>query len=132
MNKVLKVKEFESITGNEKYKDDDRFKYLEEPAFSELLNIIDSFAVDEDNVEGLKFMSSTIKPHIGRVVTAKNYVGVIQMKNGMQVQVLPKIYLNNEDESSDDKTNRIFIKMLRSMKDFPVKFLMMLVLKSIG
>lgn len=54
------------------------------------------------------------------MVSIKNYVGLIQMKNGFQIQVLPKISFGEEDEGNV-QTKRVFLRMLRSMKDFPSK-----------
>ncbi len=61
------------------------------------------------------------KRNVGDVVTIKNYVGLIQMKNGYQVQVLPKISFDSGDDTGNKETKRIFLKMLKSMKDFPSK-----------
>lgn len=58
--------------------------------------------------------------NVGEVVSIKNYVGLIQMKNGFQIQVLPKISFGAEDEGNV-QTKRVFLRMLRSMKDFPSK-----------
>lgn len=56
-------------------------------------------------------------------VTIKNYVGLIQLKNGFQIQVLPKIAFGEEDEENV-KTKKVFSKMLCSMKDFHCKVFM--------
>jgi len=120
MDKLLEVREFESITGNADYKDDDNFKYLNEKAFHDLVEFIHEFAGDEENADALEFMRIGYKRNVGDVVSIKNYVGLIQMKNGFQVQVLPKIDFGEEDEGNV-QTKRVFLKMLRSMKDFPSK-----------
>ena len=46
---------------------------------------------------------------------------MIQMQNGYQVQVLPKIDLGNNPDEGNGETKRVFLRMLRSMKDFPSK-----------
>ena len=120
MGKLLEVREFESITGNADYKDDDNFKYLNEKAFHDLVEFIHEFAGDEENADALEFMRIGYKRNVGDVVSIKNYVGLIQMKNGFQVQVLPKIDFGEEDEGNV-QTKKIFLKMLRSMRDFPSK-----------
>lgn len=120
MDKLLEVREFESITGNADYKDDDNFKYLDEKAFHDLVEFIHEFAGDEENADALEFMRIGYKRNVGDVVSIKNYVGLIQMRNGFQVQVLPKIDFGEEDERNV-QTKRVFLKMLRSMKDFPSK-----------
>lgn len=121
MSKLLEVREFDSITGNENYIDDKRFKYLQEPAFQSLVDFVEEFAMNDEDADGLKYMTIAPKPHVGKVVSIKNYVGLIQMKNGFQVQVLPKIDFSEEGDDGNAKTKRIFLRMLRSMKDFPSK-----------
>ena len=43
------------------------------------------------------------------------------MKNGAQVQVLPKVSFGDGDDDDNTKTKKVFLRMLRSMKDFPSK-----------
>ena len=121
MSKLLEVKEFDSITGNADFKDDDNYKYLNKEAFQDLIEFIHEFAGDDENSDALEFMRIAYKRNVGDVVSIKNYVGLIQMKNGCQVQVLPKISFAEGDDPGNGKTKRIFLKMLRSMKDFPSK-----------
>lgn len=122
MDKFLEVKEFDSITCNADYKDDERYKYLNEKAFADLIEFIHKYAGDEENADALDFLRIAYKRNVGDVVTIKNYVGLIQMNNGYRIQVLPKISFGNEaDDLGNRSTKRIFLKMLRSMKDFPSK-----------
>ena len=120
MDKLLEVREFETITDNADYKDDNNYKYLNEKTFQNLIEFIHEFEGDEENADALEFMRIWYKRNVGDVVSIKNYVGLIQMKNGFQLQVLPKIDFGEEDEGNI-QTKRIFLKMLRSMKDFPCK-----------
>ncbi len=53
-----------------------------------------------------------------KIITARNYVGVITMKDGTTIEVLPKI--NNSDITEAD-TKRIFLEMLRTLKDVSFK-----------
>ena len=122
MDKLLEVKEYDSITGNVDYKDDEKYKYLEQKAFADLIEFIHEYAGDEENADALDFMRIAYKRNVGDVVSIKNYVGLIQMKNGYQVQILPKVSLGDGAEDPGNKrTKKIFLKMLRSMKDFPSK-----------
>ena len=43
------------------------------------------------------------------------------MNNGMQIEILPKISLGSGEDENNKNTRRIFLRMLRSMKDFPSK-----------
>lgn len=122
MDKLLEVKEYDSITGNVDYKDDEKYKYLDQKAFADLIEFIHEYAGDEENADALDFMRIAYKRNVGDVVTIKNYVGLIQMKNGYQVQILPKVSFGDGAEDPGNKrTKKIFLKMLRSMKDFPSK-----------
>lgn len=117
MGKLLEVREFDTITGNVDFESDEKYKYLDIAAFHNLIE----FSKDEANADVLDFMRISHKRHVGDVVTVKNYVGLIQMKNGYQVQILPKISFGSGEDIGKKETKRIFLKMLKSMKDFPSK-----------
>ena len=121
MNKFLEVKEFDIITGNPNFKNDEKYKYLDTVAFENLIEFIHQFTGNEEVADVLDFMRISYKRNIGNIVSIKNYVGLIQMKNGYQIQILPKISFTNSDDSENRNTKKIFLNMLRSMRDFPSK-----------
>ena len=121
MNKLLEVKEFDIITGNPNFKNDEKYKYLDTVAFENLIDFIHQFNGNEEVADALDFMKISYKRNIGNIVSMKNYVGLIQMKNGYQIQILPKISFTNSDDSENRNTKKIFLNMLRSMRDFPSK-----------
>lgn len=121
MGKLLEVREFDVITGNSDYKDDDNFKYLHNDAFADLVEFIHKFDGDEANTDVLDFMRVGYKRNVGDVVSLKNYVGLIQMQKGYQIQVLPKISFGDGEDAGNAKTKKVFLKMLRTMKDFSSK-----------
>ena len=53
----------------------------------------------------------------GKFIQARNYVGVLQTKSGLTIEILPKI----ADKTDTDKSKVVFIKMLRTLKNFPFK-----------
>ena len=120
MDKPFEVKEFDTIICNEDYKDDEKYKYLNQKDFDNLVEFIHEFTGDADSADALDFMKISYRRNVGEVITIKNYVGLIQLKNGFQIQVLPKIAFGEEDEENV-KTKKVFLKMLCSMKDFPCK-----------
>lgn len=120
MDKPFEVKEFDSIICNADYKNDDKYRYLNQREFDNLVAFIHEFTGSADGADALDFMKIGYRRNVGTVVSIKNYVGLIQMKNGFQIQVLPKISFGGEDEENK-KTKRVFLRMLRSMKDFPSK-----------
>jgi len=120
MNKPLEIREFDSITGNPDAKD--RYDhYLDEPAFGQLVSFaLETQGTDEQG-DPLNFLSVR-RDHFGDVVTAKNYVGLIQTQSGDQIQIMPKIYFGSgTDEENRRDTRSIFLRMLRSLRDFDYK-----------
>lgn len=117
MGKLLEVKEFDIITSNSEYKEHDKYKYLPKKSFDELIEFIHEFAGDDEETDVLKFMRIGYKRNIGEIVSIRNYVGLIQLKSGDKIQILPKISLGSDDEQYKT-TKKVFIKMLRCMKEF--------------
>jgi len=115
MQKLLEVREYDSITCNIALQDNSQYKYLDEESFNQLEDLILSFS-NEKEVDVANFFSLGSKRNIGKIICIKNYVGIVQLKNGMQIQVLPKINLGDIVD-----TKRIFLRMIKSMKDFPSK-----------
>ena len=116
MSELLELKEFETVIANPYYKD--RYKCMDKNSFRDLIEFIHAFDSNDEESDVLDFIKIGYKRNIGETITFKNYVGLIQMKNNYQIQVLPKIeFLHGEK----DKTKQVFMKMLRSMKDFPAK-----------
>lgn len=121
MDKLLEVREFDTITENADFENDKKYKYLDAAVFHDLVEFIHEFSGDEENADALDFMRISYKRNVGDVVTIKNYVGLIQMNDGYQVQVLPKISFDSGEDAGNKETKRIFLKMLKNMKDFPSK-----------
>lgn len=48
-------------------------------------------------------------------IKVQNYVGVVLLSDGTQIEVLPKIELGNEEEYDESQTRRIFLTMLQCM-----------------
>lgn len=72
----------------------------------------------ENNTEAVELMNLSIKKGIGKVITAKNYVGVLSLNSGTTIEVLPKIYSN---EDSPDKAKKLLIQMLRTLRTAPYR-----------
>ncbi|WP_209444341.1 McrC family protein [Paenibacillus ihuae] len=92
---------------------------IPEKTFDELENFIISNRNDS-GADALELMSISFKRGIGKVISAKNYVGLIQMDDGTQIEILPKIYTKEKTESVTE-TRMIFLKMLRSLNNLPFK-----------
>ena len=116
MKELLELKEFETVIGNPDYKS--QYKCMEKNSFADLIEFIHAFSSNDAESDVLDFIKIGYKRNLGETVTFKNYVGLIQMKNNYQIQILPKIEFVNGEK---DETKQVFMKMLRSMKDFPSK-----------
>lgn len=53
----------------------------------------------------------------GNFIQARNYVGVLQTKSGLTIEILPKI----ADKNDAERSKAVFIKMLKTLKNFPFK-----------
>ncbi len=119
MRELLEVREFEKISCNPEYKTE--YAYLPEAAFRDVEEFIHAFAGDREHADALEFMKIGFRRGIGDIISVNNYVGLIQTQSGYQVQILPKIDFGNLPDTGNAETKRVFLRMLRSMKDFPGK-----------
>ena len=119
MKKLLEVREFDKISYNSDFKTE--YAYLPEPVFRDLEQFIHAFAGDEEYADALEFLKIGFRRNVGDIISVNNYVGLIQMQNGYQIQVLPKIDFGTNPDSKNEETKRVFLRMLRTMKDFPSK-----------
>ena len=68
--------------------------------------------------ELIKFAAASDFLSLGwRYVQAKNFVGVIRLSNGYQIEILPKIY----DGDDPNSLRGLVVKMLRTLKNFSGK-----------
>ena len=79
------------ITCNDEYKSE--YAYLPEDVFSDLETFIHEYTSSEDGADALEFLKIGYKRNLGKTISVTNYVGLIQMNNGYQIQVLRLIWL---------------------------------------
>jgi len=82
---------------------------------------LESFILNNSSsskTEPVELLSLSARRGIGKVITAKNYVGLISLTNGTIIEILPKIM--GEKVSTND-TKRIFLEMLKTLKDVSFK-----------
>ena len=93
----------------------DGYEYLPAKVFDKL----ESFVLEnaENGSDAADLMGVSVKKNIGRVITAKNYVGVIALDDGSIVEILPKIC----GEDNKDEVKKILIRMLRTLRNSPFK-----------
>lgn len=84
-----------------------------------------SFIKNDDEKDFAPFLRlTTFKRNVALKV--QNYVGVLQTPCGTQIEVLPKIYFNDDVEPAEktesaEKTRKKLITMLRCLRDSPFK-----------
>ena len=118
MKPVYRIKEFSSFVCD---KEIPGYVSLPERTFSQLEEFI--LTNQSKDTDALEFMGLSARKGVGKVITAKNYVGIITMKDGTTIEILPKIYseLNNDD--SGEKTKKLLIDMLKTLRNSPYKTL---------
>ncbi len=122
MPTFAEIREYDLITSNPDYKGRDGYTYVDETVFNCVVDFVHEF--DGNNqANAIDFLKCFTKKNVGDVISAQNYVGLIQTKHGHQIQILPKIDFSTSDDHAQisHDTRAIFLRMLRSMKDFPGK-----------
>jgi 5-methylcytosine-specific restriction enzyme subunit McrC len=76
------------------------------------------------------YLKITHKKGYGKVLQAQNFIGVIQLKDGTTIEILPKIASIDDDDKGLENTRNIVVKMLRTLKNSPFKELDKASLKS--
>ena len=97
------------------------YQYLPEPVFSQLEEFVLSNQGSE--ADALELMGLSARKGVGKIITAKNYVGIITMKDGTTIEILPKIYSETDHDESGIRTKKLLIDMLKTLRDVPYKTL---------
>ena len=113
MAKTITVREYESFTCN---KSVPGHISLSESTFKNLEEFI--LANNNQDSDVLEFMGISVRKGIGKVITAKNYVGVISMNDGTTIEILPKIY---SEQDNVIEAKKLLIKMLKTLRTAPYK-----------
>lgn len=71
--------------------------------------------------DALELMGLSARKGIGRIITAKNYVGVISMNDGTTIEILPKIYSSEVEDAG--RTKKLLVEMLKTLRNSPFKSL---------
>ena len=118
MKPVYQIREYGSfITGKEL----DGYTTLPPHTFEQLENFI--LIQRSKDTDALELMSLSAKKGIGKVISAKNYVGIIQLNDGTTIEILPKIFSAVEDDDTGTRTKRLFLDMLKTLRNSPYKSL---------
>lgn len=74
-----------------------------------------------NNADALELMSISVRKGIGKIITAKNYVGVITMDDGTTIEILPKIF--SHETITEGKVKKLLVDMLKTLHNTPFKSL---------
>lgn len=121
MKKTYQINEYQSFTTNSINFDEGNFKTLPEKTFNELERFI--LSTKDNSADALDIMSISIKKGIGKIITAKNYIGVITLKDGTSIEILPKICSLKENHDNGEKEKQLILQMLKTLKKSPFKTL---------
>lgn len=107
------------IRSKEDYSDAENFPleeiYLPLNHFDSLYKYISNN--QDDSKDGEKPFALSTKGR-KRQIRVKNYVGVIETKEGLHLEILPKIHLN-KSSNAEAETKRVFLRMLKHLKNSP-------------
>ena len=99
MAALYSITEFGSFVAD---KDVPGYQSLPKCTFDQLENFI--LANRNKNTDALELMGISARKGVGKIITAKNYVGIITMRDKTTIEILPKIYSKTFD-ALDEKTN---------------------------
>ena len=114
MRKTYRITEYGSFSRD---KEVAGYTSLPQDTFDALENFVLSNCSEED--VALDIMSISARKGVGRVITAKNYVGVITLDDGTSIEILPKIYSN--ENVTEAKVKKLLIDMLKTLRNTPFK-----------
>jgi 5-methylcytosine-specific restriction enzyme subunit McrC len=93
------------------------YQVLPEKTFDALEAFILANSTDV-GTEAVELLSLSARRSIGKIITARNYVGLITMTDGTVIEILPKIMGGDITEGD---TKWIFLEMLKTLKDVTFK-----------
>lgn len=120
MSKVISVREYSKIA--------DGYTGLVEPGTTEVdtetFNQLSEHIEENQGIDNIENAFSQLRRNRRRYILVKNYVGLVQTKNGTILEILPKIH--NESggsEASLAEAKSVVIRMLSSLKNSPFMIL---------
>ena len=109
------IREYQSFTCDKGYLSDNYVDIKSEDTFRKLKQfIVESNGRNE--TDALDLMSYSYRKGVGEIITAKNYVGLIAMRDGTVIEILPKI-----TNTSTADAKKLLVEMLKTVRDVPFK-----------
>ena len=119
----IQMVEYGFLHSNDRYENNEAQNSKAVFIAPDFFNEIEQFIL-ENKKNGSEFLKPSFKKQYGKILQARQYVGILQSKNGTTLEILPKI-TNMSENSSREKNiaenKKLFLKMLKSLKDSPFK-----------
>lgn len=112
------IKEYGSFIADKKA---EGYGTLPERTFEQLENFI--LTNRNRETDALELMGLSARRGVGKIITAKNYVGLIAMNDGTTIEILPKVFSAVDDDPSNRRTKRLLVDMLKTLRNAPFKSL---------
>ncbi|MBQ6517489.1 MAG: McrC family protein [Anaerolineaceae bacterium] len=127
MRESIEIKEFTRIFCKDDVQDEG-LTTVSRALFEDLEQFLFDFKSSNIHADASEFIRLGSQRYAGKYISVNNFVGVIQTPKGHQVQILPKIDLGSDENDADEinsftQTKKIFLKMIRSLRDLPIKHL---------
>ena len=90
----------------------------------ETFDALEQFVLSNNNknADALEIMGISARKGVGHIITAKNYVGVISMKDGTTIEIYPKIYSETTDDVNENtRVKKLLVDMLKTLRNAPFK-----------
>lgn len=122
MKEILIVKEFDNIVCKKHINKSNKTHIVSPNLFEKIKKIFSDINKKENEENILDFLTLSYQKNIGEIITIKNYVGLIQIDNNFQIEVLPKITFT-EDNTKEDNIicRKVLLDMLKALKIFSYK-----------
>ena len=116
MKHIYRITEFSSFIPDKKVPG-----YVTLPG--RLFNQLENFLLCQKNgcSDGLDFLSLSARRGLGKIITAKQYVGVIAMNDGSILEILPKIHAGKNNEENQNLSEALLLDMLKTLSSPPFK-----------
>ena len=90
---------------------------LPQKTFDELKTFI--LSNRSKDTDALDLMKLSARKGVGEIITAQNFVGMIAMNDGTVIEILPKIWSHDAEDSG--KTKKLLVDMMRTLRTAPYK-----------
>lgn len=117
MRQIYYIKEFGTITIGSSYRSFNSGELeIDQDSFKSLANFIE----ENQNQNDFDKAFSIYQKKGRRYIKVKNFVGVIETKQGVVIEILPKTFIGaNGEEANIEESKKILFSMLKTLKNSP-------------